>query len=102
MTRRSFTPEFKKECAELVIKHGYKVKQAAEAMNVGLSTMQRWLSQYRQELQGHTPKASAITPEQIRIQQLEEELRQLKSDNDLLKKASAFFAQEMSNSKKSR
>ena len=86
MTRRSFTPEFKQECAELVTKHGYQVKQAAEAMNVGLSTLQRWLRQFRQEQNGVTPKASAITPEQIRIQELEAELRELKQDNELLKK----------------
>jgi len=36
-----------------------------------------------------------LTPEQQRIRQLETENRQLKSDNDLLKKASAFFAREL-------
>lgn len=49
----------------------------------------------------HYPyKASAITPEQLRIQSLEAENRQLKKDNDLLKKASAFFAIEMQSAKK--
>jgi transposase len=33
-----------------------------------------------------------LTAEQQRIRQLEQENRQLRSDNDLLKKASAFFA----------
>ena len=57
-------------------------------MNVGLSSIQRWVSQYRKEQNGVTPKASALTPEQIRIQELEKEVKQLKSDNSLLKKAS--------------
>lgn len=99
--RRVFTTEFKQECVNLVVHQGYGVGQAASAMHVGLSSMQRWLKQYRQELKGVTPQARAITPEQLRIQALEAENRQLKRDNDLLKKASAFFAIEMQASNKS-
>jgi transposase len=36
-----------------------------------------------------------LSEEQLRIRQLEAELRQVRSDNDLLKKASAFFAREL-------
>ena len=102
MRKKSFTHEFKQECINLVLQHKYPVTQAAETMNIGLSTLQRWLRQYRGEIRGNTPIASAITPEQRRIQELEKQVRQLQSDNDLLKKASAFFAMEMNNDKKSR
>ena len=70
-------------------------------MHIGLSTMQRWVGQYKQELRGITPLAKALTPEQQRIQALESEVKQLRRDNDLLKKASAFFAIEMQASNKS-
>lgn len=100
MPKKTLTAEFKRECAELVIIHGYKHKDAAAAMNVGLSSIQRWVSQYRKEQEGYTPKASALTPEQIRIQELEKQVKQLQSDNALLKKASAFFAMEMNNGSK--
>lgn len=99
---RRLTSEFKRECADLVLIHGYKHKEAAEAMGVGLSSIQRWVSQYKKEEQGVTPKATALTPEQLRIQQLEKQVKQLESDNALLKKASAFFAMEMNNGSKSR
>ena len=100
MPKKTLTVEFKRECTELVIIYGYKHKDAAAAMNVGLSSIQRWVSQYRKEQTGVTPKASALTPEQIRIQELEKQVKQLKSDNALLKKASAFFAMEMNNGSK--
>lgn len=48
----------------------YPVTQAAETMSIGLSTLQRWLRQYRGEIRGETPAASAITLEQRRIQEL--------------------------------
>jgi transposase len=99
--RNTFTTEFKQECVNLVVNQGYGIAQAASAMQVGLSSMQRWVGQYKQELRGVTPQARALTPEQQRIQALEAENRQLKRDNDLLKKASAFFAIEMQASNKS-
>lgn len=67
MPRKTLSAEYKRDCAELIIVHGYKHKDAAAAMNVGLSSIQRWVSQYQQEQRGTTPKASALTPEQIRI-----------------------------------
>ena len=88
--RNQFTTEFKQECVNLVVNQGYSMVQAASAMQVGLSSMQRWVGQYKQELLGVTPQARAFTPEQQRIQALEAENRQLKRDNDLLKKASEY------------
>ncbi len=91
--RNQFTTEFKQECVNLVLNQGYTISQAASAMHVGLSSKQRWVGQYKQELRGVTPLAKALTPEQQRIQALETENRQLKRDNDLLKKASACLSQ---------
>jgi transposase len=97
-TRNQFTTEFKQECVHLVLNQSYSVVQAAKAMNIGESSLQRWLRQYRQEVKGITPQARAISPEQQRTQALE---AQIKRDNDLLKKASAFFAIEMQANNKS-
>ena len=99
---KKYTAEFKLECVELITIQGYPVRQAAEAMEVGYSTLQKWVRQYREEQVGITPKASAITNEQKRIQELEKQVKQLESDNNLLKKASAFFAIEMNKGGKSR
>ena len=99
--KNQFSTEFKQECVNLVVNQGYSVVHAASAMNVALSTMQRRVSQYKQEILGVTPQARALTPEQQRIQALESEVKQLRRDNDLLKKASAFFAIEMQASNKS-
>jgi transposase len=62
--KRVFTIEFKQECVNLVLNQSYSVMQASGAMGVGDSTLRRWVRQYRRELNGITPQASAITPEQ--------------------------------------
>lgn len=64
----------------LVLNQGYGIVQAAKAMNVGQSSLQRWIMQYRQEIKGLTPQSHAISPEQQRIQALEAQIKQLKRD----------------------
>ena len=62
--RRTFSAEFKLESAQLVLDQHYSIREAATAVGVGLSTMDRWVRQLRQERNGQTPKASAMTAEQ--------------------------------------
>jgi len=59
-TKRSFTPEFRLECAQLIVDKGYSYRQASEAMNVGSTTLESWVRQLRRERQGITPSATPI------------------------------------------
>ncbi len=99
MKKRNFSAEFKRESAQLVVDQNYTVADAASAMDVGLSTMTRWVKQVRDERRGNIPKASPITPEQIEIRELKKKLQRIEMENEILKKAkssginrSALFA----------
>ncbi|AUL94757.1 Mobile element protein [Vibrio vulnificus] len=93
-TRRLFSAEFKLEAAQLVLDQNYSVTEAAQAMNVGKSTMDKWVRQLREERQGKTPKASPMTPEQIEIRELKKKLARLEEHNEILKNVwSAPFLQ---------
>ena len=96
--RRSFTAEFRLEAAQLVVDKGYTIREAASAMNIGHSSMDRWVSQLRKERNGETPKASAMTPEQQRIKELEKQLRRIEEHNEILKKATALLMSDALNS----
>ncbi|MDV0835266.1 transposase, partial [Citrobacter freundii] len=85
MKKRNFSAEFKRESAQLVLDQNYTVAAAASAMDVGLSTMTRWVKQLRDERQGKIPKASPITPEQIEIRELKKKLQRIEMENDILK-----------------
>ena len=74
-TRRIFSAEFKLEAAQLVLDQNYSVVEAAKVMNVGKSTMDKWVRQLKEERQGKLPKASPMTPEQIKIRELEKKKR---------------------------
>ncbi len=86
-TRRTFSPEFRLESAQLVVDQNYSIREAALAVGVGHSTMDRWVHQLRQERNGQTPKASAMTPEHKRIKELEKHIRDIEEQNEILKKA---------------
>ena len=98
MKRRNFSPEFKRESAQLVVDQNYTVSDAAKAMDVGLSTITKWVKQLRDERQGKTPKASPITPEQIEIRELKKKLQRIEMENDILKKATALLMSDSLNS----
>ncbi len=95
--RRTFSPEFKLEAAQLVTDQGYTVVEAAKAMNVSKSAMDKWVRQLKQERQGVTPKASPLTPEQVEIRELKKRIAELEEHNEIIKKATALLMSDSLN-----
>lgn len=93
--RRKFDDSFKLEVVKMIKDQGLSVSQVCRDLNVGDTAVRRWLQQYDTEQLGQPGIGKPLTPEQQRIRQLEQENRQLKVDNDILKKATAFFAREL-------
>ncbi|HAK2160373.1 TPA: IS3 family transposase [Salmonella enterica] len=85
-TKHTFTPEFRLECAQLIVDKGYSYRQASESMNVGSTTLESWVRQLRRERKGITPSATPITPDQQRIRELEKQVRCLEEQNTIFKK----------------
>lgn len=91
-SRPNYSPEFKLEVAELVIDHGYTVKAACDAMNVSKSSVENWVRQLRKERDGETPKRSMpLTAEQRRIKELENRIKRLETEKEILKKGMALL-----------
>ncbi len=99
-TRRNFSAEFRLEVAQLVVDQGYTHEEAAKAMNVGNSTVGKWVRQLRQEREGQSPKASPMTPEQIEIRELKKRIERIELEKDILKKATALLMSDSLNNSK--
>lgn len=97
-TRPTFSPEFRLESAQLVVDQNYSVREAAEAMGVGKSSMDKWVRQLRSEREGKSPSATPMTPEQQRIRELEKKVRRIEEENQILKKATALLMSDSLNS----
>lgn len=90
-TRPTYDQPFRLEVVKLVVEENYTIREAAQAMNVGKSTVDSWVRQYRNGYKADATISTAVSDEQSRIRQLERENKQLKEDNDILKKASALL-----------
>lgn len=95
--KKSYSPEFRTEVAELVVDKNYSVREAAESMDVGKSTVDKWARLLRLERNGGANKATPITPEQQKIKALEREIQTLKMEKDILKKATALLMSDSMN-----
>lgn len=93
----NFTAEQRLDYAKLMVDEDYSNKQVMEISGAGSSAVSRWKKQYLEELKGKTPEGKkAFTADQQKIQALEKQLWRAKRDNDILKKAAAFFARDNS------
>jgi len=96
--RPTFSPEFRLESSQLVVDQNYTIREAAKAMNVGISTMARWVTQLKQERQGKPyDDATPMTPEQLKIRELEKRIQRVELEKDILKKATALLMSDSLN-----
>ncbi|MEN1526873.1 IS3-like element IS222 family transposase [Pseudomonas aeruginosa] len=84
--RRTFSAEFKREAAALVLDQGYSHIDACRSLGVVDSALRRWVKQLEAERQGVTPKSKALTPEQQKIQELEARINRLEREKAFIKK----------------
>ncbi len=92
--RRTFSPEFKREAADLVLKQDYSFIEASRSLGIGESALRRWVDQVQQERTGVTLQSKALTPEQQKIQELEARIARLEREKSILKKATALLMSE--------
>jgi transposase len=93
-TRPTYSPEFRLEVAQQVVDAERPVRDVADSLGLGKSTVDKWARQLREERNGHLSTATPITPDQLRIRELERKLKRLEEDNTILKKASALLMQD--------
>ena len=92
--RREYTKEFKMEAVRLVSEQGYSLSEAARNLGIHSSLLRRWKNQIETEGKDAFPGKGHMGPEQEEIRQLRKEVRELRMEREILKKATAFFAKE--------
>lgn len=91
-SRKRYTPEYKLEAIALVNDQGFSIGEAAAHMDINHNMLRRWLKEHELQPFSDYQGKAGMTAEQKRIRELEKQVRELQLDNDLLKKASAYFA----------
>ncbi len=84
----AYTEEFKAEAVNVVLCSDRSVNSIAKELGIGESTLRYWLGTKK------TAKGTDMTlPE--RVKYLEKQNRRLKMEQEILKKAAAFFAKNV-------
>ena len=89
---KRYSTDFKLEAARLVVEHGYTFKAAAKRLGVTDWSIRQWTQKFRQS--GQLPPAGTAQPEADELRRLRKETKRLQLENDILKKAAAYFARE--------
>jgi transposase len=92
--RKNYTAEFKKEAVKLVIEKGYPVSEVAKNLGINETNIRRWINFSQTGIKRSHHKQDEQKPDIIKL--LEKKVRQLSMENEILKKATAFFAKEYS------
>ena len=85
--RRTFTPQFKKDAVALVL-GGRTVNEVAHDLGIARSLLRRWKAQLARESDVPTafPGAGRLAPQAEQLRQLQQRLRAVTEERDILKK----------------
>jgi len=89
---RKYSKDFKLQASKLVTEQGYSYDQAAKQLGTTGWSVRNWIQKFQQT--GELPSKTESQPKIDEIRQLRKELKQLKMENEILKKAAAYFARE--------
>jgi transposase len=89
MPRKLYSREFKESAVKLVHEQGYSAAEAGKSLGIDPATIRYWLKKF-------PAQPGAVSTEgnlKAENQRLREENRRLLMEREILKKATAFFAQ---------
>jgi len=88
--RRQFDEEFRSQAVRLVLDDGKTIAAVARDLDLTASALRSWVLQARADrTKGRT---GLTTAEREELARLRKEVRELRTERDILKKAAAFFA----------
>ena len=88
--RRQFSEEFKEGAVRLVLDEGKTVGAVARELDLTASALSLWVRHARAERT--KGKSGLMKEEREELTRLRKEVRELRMERDILKKAAAFFA----------
>jgi transposase len=92
--RKVYSAEFKQEAVRLITEQRYGVAETARNLGINVNMLRRWKHEYTADVHTAFPGNGRRTEEQAELYQLRDEVKRLRMERDILKKAMRFFVNE--------
>jgi transposase len=89
---RIYNTEYKTEVCRRVVEGGETVAAVSREIGVNENSIHSWVKRYRQNSSQPFVGSGNTRPEDVELRRLQRENRELKEENEILKKAAAYFA----------
>jgi len=86
-----YSAEYREEAVKMVIETSRPIAEVARENGINEGTLGNWVNKYRKEHAGDEPELDLRG--RARLREAERELREVRMENEFLKKAAAYFAQ---------
>ena len=90
-TKRTFSPEFRLEAIEQVVKYQRDVREVALALELNPDHLRKWIRLYKLELQGIEPAGNAIPLNSEKFSSLKAQIKRLEMEKEILKQAAVLL-----------
>jgi transposase len=95
MSIKRYDRNFKIEVVRRVKVQGQKVSTLAKELGIHENTIYKWIGEINKDEVNAFPGSGYLKPEDAEIRRLKKENSTLKEENEILKKAAAFFAKNL-------
>ena len=90
--QKRYAEEFRLQAARLVVEHGYSYREASEKLGVHGWSIRQWVKRFRES--GQLPSKDHPVAAAEELKAARKEILRLRMENEILKKAAAYFAKE--------
>ena len=90
--RKKFDKAFKEQVVLRILANESTVGDAAKELDVHYTTIRDWVRYYKRDGEIAFPGSGNLKPEDEEMRKLRKQLADLKEENEILKKAAAYFA----------
>jgi transposase len=92
--RQRYNVEFKKETVKYIQERSKTIPQISEELNIPVGTLHNWMSKYREFPDEPFVGSGNLHASDKELKKQEELVRDLKEENEILKKALHFFSKD--------
>jgi transposase len=93
--KKRYSEEFKVEAVRMVLEGNRSQHQVANDLGLSVTTLSGWVCKYKANPERGIAGSLTLTDAEREIKALKKKYRDLEEENDILKKAAAYFAKNL-------